>query len=192
MLSLPYIIDSIEKQSTPSQTKADWYFLNVTNGSIILVIFMVTDPDIGPSSRGEIKVVEPIKLSNFGYFVVDILFGVPYSRDVQMVKEQFSVHVPMGTDKIKGMLRLSIPSSAVIISRTHEITDRRFNEDLQQLEFIIKKPKTFSIQYMLPEKVNEYESKLFLSGILLGVGISIISGEVINRTRGQRNRFAAN
>lgn len=185
MISLPYIIDSIEQKPTPSRAIAEWSRLNATSGSLVLVVFNVADPNICPDSRAELKIVEPIKLSNFGYYVVDIPFGVTYSSEVHILKKQFSVDVPMGTDKMKGMLRVSIPSSAVIMSRTHEITDRRFNEDLQILEFNIEEPRTFSIQYMLPEKVNWYRLVLFFSGILIGAGISIISEEVIAYARGE-------
>lgn len=175
----PYIISSLEEgYVNPVNTSVSWDFKNANEGSIIFANFSITENTTqGQDAKVKLIVNNPIVLRNFGSYTLDIPFASPPSEDVQKLLDEIPVNIPGNNEDFPVLLHVTIPSTSVLVRETENINERRFYEDRQLIEFNIEELNPFILTYDVPEEKNAYQQKLFLSGIVIGAGISLIFSE---------------
>ncbi len=168
----PYQISSI-RNLLSTDNQPDWQFWNTSTGSMILASFNVQNGTLSQNGISEVQVTHSLSYSNYGVYTVDLPFGTYYSYDLQKLKENLSLQT-QAPSNIYGQVRISIPSEAIITEKSHDIHDRQFNSNNQQITILLDKMETVFMQYTVPSKSNKIQNNAFWSGILIGVGVPTI------------------
>lgn len=176
-LTLPYRIESVDTLTSPTD-EGNWTWRNADSGSVVMVTVKVEeDPQSIRSQRvsAKLNLKDPIADKIFEVRSISLPFGGSFTLDVQEEWDNLRLIAPISPigKSLNCSLNLVLPSSAMITAMTHPIARRDpVRENQQVLTFQLTSDSPFFLQYSVPAESYSRESNVFLSGILIGLGIS--------------------
>jgi hypothetical protein len=191
LLTLPWRIASFQNLST-----GNWIIRNAESGSIVMAILSAENVSEREWSYNTFRVLLNTKDSIldkiFETSILSLPFGGSITLDVQEKLDELRETFPIATSDnvFNGTVRVSVPPSAVITGTTQPINRRDPAKENQVLEFQITQFKPFQLQYVDSAQRAEFEVRLLISGMLLGVAASGFAGigvEYINAKYQKRN-----
>jgi hypothetical protein len=176
VLTLPYRIVSNGTFKTPPD-EGKWIYSNALSGSIVLVTLNTNRTQGSTEVSANFTLQDPIADKVFEMHYIALGFGSSRTQDVdkewQNLRNSTVPFAHLGIEP-EISLHISIPSSAMITSLNKEILDWNSDGSSEQvLEFHMTNFVPFFLQYSDPTDRHNIENNLFLSGILLGSGISL-------------------
>lgn len=179
-------------QPTDDAIRKGWHVTNLdnSNNSIAILSNSTLSSDYKCCYFStEFSLKENINVGNWGsYTILFPITSVPLSEDVGKVVEELTADVHVGWHSDPLDINMLLDDTAQINQSFPPFDDlriaysERIQKNVKELSWSLEKPQTILIQYIQPKEFNDHQLSLQLSGVLIGMGISLIGSTAVAKT----------